>query len=378
MKVDNYLSALKQPFKLGALELRNRSVMAPMTRMQTSDNQVDDKMVEYYRQRAAGGLGLIITEGVPVNDSAHGYDNVPSFYGESIESWRPLVEAVHAEGAKIMPQLWHVGSVRQAGKGPNPLSPIYGPSAKIFPDPNNTGLDLPTEMTAEQIEQVIGDFVNAAVAAKDLGFDGIELHGAHGYLLDQFMWQQTNVRLDEFGGDTIAERINFVSTLVKRVRAAVGPDFPIVLRISQWKMGNYQAKNAATPEELAEQLLPLAEAGVDIFHASTRRWWQAEFAGSVLNYAGWIQKITGKPTMTVGNIGVDHAYKDSRQQRKNTIIEQSYEQLDQRLALGEFDLFAIGRALLADANFVNKLFDNKESEIINFNLERHMPYKSYE
>lgn len=377
MSEDQRLSALQQPFKLGRLELKNRSVMAPMTRMQTPDNKVDEKTIDYYRQRAQGGLGLIITEGVAVNGSAHGYDGIPSFYGESLDSWRPVVAAAHEAGAKIMPQLWHVGAQRQLGRGPSPKAAVYAPSALVYPNPDNPALSLPTAMTTSQLQQVIDDFTQAAVAAKDLGFDGVELHGAHGYLLDQFFWQETNLRDDEFGGKTLAARTRFVCDLIRQVREAVGVDFPIILRISQWQVGHYQVKNAATAKELAEQLLPLAEAGVDIFHASTRRWWQAEFAGSALNYAGWVQKITGKPTITVGSIGVDHAFKDASQSVADVTLTQNYHALNQRLALGEFDLFAIGRALLADAEFVNKLFKNKLSEMVSFDMDKHMPYKSY-
>ncbi len=159
------------------------------------------------------------------------------------------------------------------------------------------------------IEEIIQAFATAALTAKKLGFDGIEIHGAHGYLIDQFFWEKTNQRQDKYSGNMKA-RSQFAVEIIKACRNAVGPDFPIIFRYSQWKMGSYQAKLTTTPEELATFLAPLVEAGVDIFHCSTRRYWEPEFSGSKLNLAGWIKKITGKPTITVGSVGLDNNFID--------------------------------------------------------------------
>lgn len=134
--------------------------------------------------------------------------------------------------------------------------------------------------------------------------DGVELHGAHGYLLDQFLWAGTNRRTDAYGGDPVA-RTKFAAEIVAAVRETVSPDFPVIFRYSQWKQEAYDARLAQTPEELDAILTPLAAAGVDAFHASTRRYWLPEFEGSDLNLAGWTKKLTGRPTITVGSVGLD-------------------------------------------------------------------------
>jgi 2,4-dienoyl-CoA reductase-like NADH-dependent reductase (Old Yellow Enzyme family) len=134
--------------------------------------------------------------------------------------------------------------------------------------------------------------------------DGVEIHGAHGYLIDQFFWEGSNRRDDEYGGD-LAGRSRFAIELIQAVRAAVGPDFPIIFRFSQWKQQDYTARLVQTPQALAAFLQPLSEAGVDIFHCSTRRFWEPEFDGSELNLAGWTRQLTGKPTITVGSVGLD-------------------------------------------------------------------------
>jgi len=200
------------------------------------------------------------------------------------------VEEVHEAGGKIFPQLWHVGSVRQPVKGTaDEKYPSLGPSAVLHPG-HQKGGTVPKEMTQEDINEIIQAFAEAAKNARNLGFDGLELHGAHDYIIDQFFWSVTNHRTDKYGGKTIGERTRFAVELIAAVRQAVGPDFPIVLRFSQWKIGDYKHKLATNPEELASFLLPLSKAGVDIFHCSTRRFHLPEFSGSSLNLAGWTKK----------------------------------------------------------------------------------------
>jgi 2,4-dienoyl-CoA reductase-like NADH-dependent reductase (Old Yellow Enzyme family) len=207
-----------------------------------------------------------------------------------------------------------------------------------------------------------------------LGFDGLELHGAHGYFLDQFVWERTNKRTDRYGGTTLGERARFVADVVMEVRRQVGADFPISLRISQWKLGAYDVKNAATPEELENWLTPLVEAGVDIFHCSNRRFWQPEFEGSNLNLAGWVKKVTGKPTITVGSVSLNedfistfgrlpHAEEDGDPKAI------TFHDLEDRLEHDEFDLVAVGRALISNPNWANLVRENKADSIKPYNSE---------
>ncbi len=347
---------LFEPFEQGGLALKNRIVMAPMTRSFSPGNVPSEKTVEYYQRRAANAVGLILTEGTCVgHKAANGYPNVPYFYGaEALAGWQKVVDAVHREGGKIMPQLWHVGGVRIDCLEPDDSVPAYSPSGLLAPQKPNGRV-----MSQADIDAVIAAFVAAAVNAQELGFDGIELHGAHGYLIDQFFWEQTNLRTDKYGGDRV-QRTTFAVELIEAIRTQVGPDFPIVLRYSQWKLQNYNAKLADTPAELEQFLLPLVAAGVDIFHCSTRRFWEPEFAGSTMNLAGWTKKLTGKPTITVGSVGLDGGFVDESKRgmsaRSGTSIEQ-FELIEQSLAGGEYDLVAVGRCLLQDPEWVHKLKD---------------------
>ncbi|MNZ45523.1 NADH oxidase [compost metagenome] len=317
-------------------------------------------MVEYYRRRAAAGVGLIITEGTLVgHKAANGYPDVPNFFGEeALAGWKQVVDAVHAEGGKIVPQLWHVGAVRRLGTEPDPSVPGYGPSEKI-----KDGKQLVHGMTHEDIKEVIAAFAQAARDAKAIGMDGVEIHGAHGYLIDQFFWEGSNRRTDEYGG-SLANRSRFAIELIRAVREAVGPDFPIIFRYSQWKQQDYTARLVQTPEALGEFLKPLADAGVDIFHCSTRRFWIPEFEGSDLNLAGWTRKLTGKPTITVGNVGLDGSEFQAFFAKTDEVAQPSaIDGLLERLNNQEFDLVAVGRALLVDADWALKVRDGRLQDI---------------
>lgn len=358
---------LFRPFQFGRVELKNRVVMAPMTRSQSPGQVPGENVAAYYRRRAEGGTGLIITEGTIVgHKAANGYPDVPMFDGEApLAGWKRVVEEVHAGGAAIIPQLWHCGSIRQKGCGPDPDVPGYGPSPVPHPFYSGKG-QVPHEMTQQDIDEVIEAFARAAGNAERLGFDGVEIHGAHSYLIDQFFWEVTNQRTDKYGGDLVA-RTRFAVELIQAVRAAVSNDFPVVFRYSQWKQGDYKHKMAKDPKELEAFLTPLSEAGVDYFHASTRRFNDPEFEGSNLNLAGWSKKLTGKPSITVGSVGLDSDFlrsyggKEAHRQGIDALIE--------RLERDEFDLVAVGRALLADAEWANKIREGRENEIRVFQRE---------
>ena len=353
------VKALFQPFSLGALTLPTRVVMAPMTRSFSPGGVPNAKVVEYYRRRAAAGVGLIVTEGTTVgHKAANGYPNVPRFYGDdALAGWKLVVDAVHAEGGKIVPQLWHVGNVRKLGTEPDASVPGYGPSEKL-----KDGHVVVHGMTKADIDDVITAFAQAAKDAQTIGMDGVEIHGAHGYLVDQFFWAGSNQRTDEYGGD-LAQRSRFAIELVKAVRAEVGPDFPIIFRFSQWKQQDYSARLVETPEALGAFLQPLADAGVDIFHCSTRRFWEPEFEGSDLNLAGWTRKLTGKPTITVGSVGLDGEFLQFMVNTDKVAEPASLENLLERLNREEFDLVAVGRALLVDPDWAVKVRDGREQDI---------------
>ncbi len=324
--------ALFRPFQLKGLALLNRIVMAPMTRSQSPGGVPGPDVAAYYRRRAEGGVALIITEGTYVDHPVAGFDpNVPRFHGsDALEGWRRVAEDVHAAGGRIFPQLWHVGTVVSPGQELKPgVTPIG-----------------PANMTQADIDAVIDAFARGAQSAKALGFDGVELHGAHGYLIDQFFWEGTNQRADKYGGDLLS-RTRFAVEIIGEVRHRVGPDFPVVLRFSQWKIADFAAKLAKTPEELSRFLQPLVDAGIDAFHCSTRRFWEPEFSGSDLNLAGWTKKITGKPAITVGSVTLNEDMMTSFR-TDSTAAVTGIDNLLERLERGEFDLVAIGRSLIVN------------------------------
>jgi 2,4-dienoyl-CoA reductase-like NADH-dependent reductase (Old Yellow Enzyme family) len=354
---------LFKPFKLKSLSLPNRIVMAPMTRSKSPDQIPNDQVAAYYRARAAGGTGLILTEGTaPEHHGATNDVNVPHFYGkESLAGWAKVVKAVKTAGGHIMPQLWHQGILRHAGTGPHPAAPSVSPSGLSRRDKK-----VAEPMTDSQIADVIAGFANSARYAKDLGFDGVELHGAHGYLIDQFFWEQTNQRDDRHGG-SLENRSRFAASIAAAVRKATGPDFPILLRFSQWKQQDFTARLAPTPQDLEVFLRPMIDAGVDIFHCSTRRFWEPEFEGSDLNLAGWTKKISGKPTISVGSVSLNMDFITAFRQAGAEIS--GIERLIEMMERGDFDLIAVGRALIANPDWANMVRAGKLHELTPYSPE---------
>ena len=367
------LSPLFQPITLGPLSLKNRIVMAPMTRTFSPGGVPNDLVVAYYERRAENEVGLIITEGTTVgHKAANGYPRVPAIHGEAaLAGWKKVVDAVHAKGGKIAPQLWHVGSVRKEGVEPDPAVPGHSPSGLFMPGkPNGIA------MSQQDIDDVVEAFAQAAADAKEVGFDAIEVHGAHGYLIDQFFWEGTNVRDDSYGGDLVA-RTKFAAEIVSAIRARVGANFPIIFRFSQWKQQDYDARLVETPEELKAFLTPLVDAGVDIFHCSTRRYWEKEFESSPvdadLNLAGWTKKLTGKPVITVGSVGLNTSFVGAEHgmemSAKAGIEASSITQLADRVAQDEFELVAVGRALIQDPEWVIKVRENRLDELQDYSKD---------
>jgi len=335
------VSALFRPFTVKNLTLANRIVMAPMTRSKSPGGIPGENVAAYYRRRAEGGVGLIVTEGTYINHPGAGFfPDVPHFHGEQpLAGWRRVLESVHAAGGRIFSQLWHCGLSAPAGVKLGPGA--VGPSGLTKP-----GERVTDPMTQQQIDEIVRAYGDAAADAQRLGFDGIEIHGAHEYLIDQFFWQATNQRTDAYGGDLVA-RTRFAVEVIREVRSRVRPEFPVCLRFSQWKSADFAAKLARTPAELERFLEPLTAAGIDIFHCSQRRFWDPEFDGSPLNLAGWTKKLSGKPTITVGSITLDHEFTRSFR-TTDTAATTGIDDLIERLEREEFDLAAVGRSLIVN------------------------------
>lgn len=378
------LSPLFAPFTCKTMRLRNRIVMSPMTRQFAPDGVLDGSVDDYYARRAAGGTGLIITEGTAVGHPvAHYSRKIPHFYGETaLARWRSVVAAVHAQDGAIVPQLWHTGLSRRRSHSPNPEAPNISASALTDEDLSAEAAagtasapDKPRRpaeaMTKDDIDSVIAAFADSAVAARDVGCDGVAIHGAHGYLLDQFFWERSNRRDDAYGG-SVENRIRFAVELVAGVRAAVGPDFAILFRFSQWKSQDYAGKLAETPAELARILEPLADAGVDIFDASTRRFWLPEFDGSPLNLAGWAKTLTGKAAMTVGSIGLESPFLGGGSSATSAVTADDLGLLAEMIDRGDFDLAGVGRALIANSDWADLVRESRFADLRAYDAHRHI------
>lgn len=370
----SHTAKLFEPVQAGSLRLGNRIVMSPMTRTMAPDGVPGEANAAYYRKRAAGGAGLIITEGAWIpHDAAANEADVPKMYGvPALAGWKKVVDAVHAEATPIIAQLWHVGQMKQhtvdglyAGKGAG-----YRPPRRVGPSGLFGGIGKPTTLDGEpavtaDLEAIVEAYGKAAINAKMTGFDGIELHAAHGYLLDQFLWPGTNRRTDEWGGSP-ANRARLVADAVAEIRRMTGPDFAISLRISQWKVQDFTARNFETPQALEAFARLMVDAGVDVFHCSTRRFWDTEF-GSDRNLAAWTKQVSGKPTITVGSVGMTGEHIDTLMGEGSSVAA-----LDYLLALvdrGDFDLVAVGRGMLVDPDWANKVRDGRIDQLRDWDPE---------
>ncbi|WP_419827155.1 12-oxophytodienoate reductase [Sphingomonas sp.] len=361
------IDVLFKPFEYKSLKLHNRLAMAPMTRYFSPGGHPTTDVAEYYLRRARGGVGLIVTEALsPDREVARNHDDIPWFHGERREAWEKIVDGVHESGAAIAPQIWHPGGARD----------FTFPDAKLSDDLESpSGFYGPEvlggrEMTEEDIADASASFVRSAVDAKARGFDALEFHGGHGYLFDQFFWDATNKRGDRYGGASIGERARFATETIRATREAVGEDFVLLFRISQWKTKMYDARIVHSPAELEQWVQPLADAGVDIFDCSQRRYWEPEFDGSDLNLAGWTKKLTGCPTMTVGSIGLaTDVMTDIETNELSAPTPATIQGVAERLERGEFDLVAVGRAMIADPDWAIKVRERRFRDLTAYSVE---------
>jgi 2,4-dienoyl-CoA reductase-like NADH-dependent reductase (Old Yellow Enzyme family) len=320
------LASFSRPVQVAGLSLRSRWVMAPMASKPHGNHQVNR---DYYLDRALKLVGLIITGGIVVDHPLSGYNehpDYPRFCEAHQERLTKIISAVHGAGGCIAAQVWHLG-----GQVPNGLAA----SVRV-----KDGIHTASEASDAQLAELVEVFARAAAMARQVGFDAIELHGAHGYLLDGFFRRYSA----HTGGISAAS--GFATQLIRAVREAVGADFPIGLRFSQWHVDDYEGRYLHSPGEMERFLAPLLDAGIDLFHASTRRFWLPAFDGSPLTFAGWTRKISGKPVIAVGGFGSDHV--------GGPDAMETFRMAARLLEAGELDLMALGRALLHDPAYCEK------------------------
>ena len=255
---------LFSPYSVKGITLSNRFLMPAMQRGLGETGIPTVKMTEYFTRRTEGGVGLIIGESTAVNHpSATSQDAATIIYGDAPIAWKHCVDSVKSAGGNMFIQLWHEGAVR---KEPHAESPSLSPSGLV-----QKGQPNGRAATVKELDEIKAAFVEGAVTAQAIGASGIEIHCAHGYFLDLFLWPETNLRTDQYGGPSIAFRVRYPAEIVAAVRDAVGEDFIISFRFSQWKEVDFDAKVVSTPEQLKVMVNILEHAGVDIFHVSTRQ-----------------------------------------------------------------------------------------------------------
>ena len=352
---------LFEPYSIKNTLLRNRIAMAPMTRNQSPEGIPTNEVVSYYKRRAEADVGLIITEGVEVSHKASSaYPDVPRLDSEKArDGWKRVVGGIKEHDGAVIAQLWHCGGFRKLGMGPNPEVPGHTASGLVRP-----GKRVAHAMSSEDIKETIDAFASDAKYCEEIGFDGVEIHGAHGYLIDNFFWRGTNEREDLYGG-SIEKRSQLAANIVKAIRSNVSNNFIVGLRFSQWKQQDYEAKLAASSEELLKVIKQPVDAGLDYLHSSMRRFWESEFEGSDENLAFWTKKLTGLPTISVGSVGLDSDFIDMSAPASPRNIDKAISDISNK----KYDMVAVGRALLADYEWVIKMREGRIKDIIPYTKE---------
>ena len=361
---DYDISPLLEPLRIRRLRLRNRFVMPGMQRYWCVDGAPDHRLRDYYRRRVLGGASLVISESCAIDHpSATKNPTFARISPATREAWRACVAGVHEAGGAMFLQLWHQGAVNYGGDADsNPAFVALSPSGLAHP-----GESFGRAATEADLDSLKRAFVRGALDAEDIGADGVELHSAHGFLLDQFLWPGTNVRTDRYGGPGITGRARFVAEVAAAVREATGPDFVISVRISQWKESDYDARIVEEPGQLGQLVRMLRAAGADLFHVSTRRFWTPEWDGSDLGLAGWVKSFTDAPVIAVGSVGLDIDVMASLSgQEARPTGASRIDELARRFRRGDFDLVSVGRSQIGDPEWVAKMTHKRISEIRGF------------
>ncbi|MFD0690869.1 oxidoreductase [Actinomadura fibrosa] len=338
------------PGRVGGLRTANRLAVAPMTRVSAEpDGTPTPDMAAYYAEFARGGFGLVITEGI-YTDAAYsqGYLNQPGLVsGRHAEAWRDVVQGVHDAGAVFVAQLMHAGALSQGNRY---RSSTIGPSAVRprgvqMPEYGGEGpWPVPGEMGPADIEEAVAGFVASAVNARDAGFDGVEVHAANGYLLDQFLTDYTNLRRDEYGGP-VAHRVRLTAQVVEAIRAEVGPDFCVGVRLSQTKVNDFEYRWPGGVHDGEVIFAALADAGATYLHLASegRNWLDTALLDGGLTITGLARRVTGLPV--IANGGMHDAGLSG-----------------QVLRDGHADLVSVARGALVNPDLPRRLAEGRELE----------------
>ncbi|WP_430786834.1 NADH:flavin oxidoreductase [Virgibacillus flavescens] len=332
--------------------LTNRFVVAPMTRISAEKNgRANETMQRYYERFAKGGFSAVISEGIYTDEQySQGYNNQPGLANEAhVKAWKPVVEAVQNHDTVMIAQLMHAGGQSQGNAytnetiAPSAIAPkgeqleFYGGSGPF---------QTPKEMTVDDINHVKKGFVQSAIRAKDAGFDGIELHGANGYLLDQFLTDYLNHREDQYGG-SVENRLRLYLEVINEVRAAVGPEFMIGIRISQGKVADSEHKWADGEKEAATIFTELGQTSLDFIHVTDGDATAPAFGEGTKTLAQAAKDFSKLPVITNGKLGEPETAENS-------------------LENNQADLVALGTSALANPDLPNKVSNGRELNEFDF------------
>lgn len=328
------LKRVFEPMKIGSIEIKNRFIVSAMVmNCCTEDGKATDQFIAYHEAKAKGGWGLIVTEDYAVDPTGKTYERIPGLWcDEQIESHKRLTDRVHAAGAKIFAQIFHGGRQTQRWIiGTDPLAPSRIPCP--------VKKDMPREMTTEEVDEMIQKFADAAYRAKQAGFDGVQIHGAHGYLVTEFTSYYSNKRVDKYGG-TLINRLRFPVEIIKAIKNKCGKDFPIDYKIS----GEERVPGGLSIEDTKSIVPFLVEAGIDSLNVSVGVYesWYTQVPPAVMGH-GWISDYAAEIKKVVNTIPVTTVGRVNDPFIAEAIIKS-----------GKADACYMGRASLADPNLPNK------------------------
>lgn len=347
------MSNVMENFEFIDLRLSNRFALAPMTRTSANaDGRPNQLMADHYEAYAKGGFGLVITEGTYTDDKAsQGYANQPGLVNEDhVAGWKDVVDRVHAAGSRIIFQLMHAGAQFQANRYTDqPLAPSSvrpkGEPLGFYGD--QTEWATPERMSAADIDDAVSGFAQAAVNAKAAGADGVELHGANGYLLNQFLSTYFNRRDDEYGG-SLENRLRIVVQTIQAVRAAVGEGFPVGIRLSQATVTDPDYQLPEGEVGFRRIVKAAKDAGADFIHTSDTSVQRDCFVEGSSSLADVVTQVEGIGLIING--GID----ETNHQEMAKIYPNA--------------LLAVGKKALANPDFVQRLKDGKEIESLDFSM----------
>lgn len=328
------------PFKIKNHEIKNRIGVAPMTRMSAKENGIPRQdVLDFLIRRAKNGAGIVYTEAIITdNESAQGYPGQARMLTEAqIDAWKPVVKAIQKEGALAIMQIFHCG--RMAWPEINPAHRVIAPSA-ISPKQLNpltqSPYSIPEEMTLEDINYVIRGFAETAKGAIAAGFDGVEVHGAHGYLVSQFLSSYSNLRNDEYGG-SIRNRYRFAHEVIQAVRNEIPEDRLLTFRISNWGIADMDVSLFENKNEYQEIIKLLSEEPIDIISVSTYDYREKAF-GSDQTMSQLTREVTSLPIMICGKIHDNVSAED---------------------ALNDADIILSAKSILLNPDWVSDIRDKK-------------------